>query len=250
MAKPVEDGVVDKNLQAEVMANANKVPQSAQTVLVQCQSALYWGGNWSLIAETDQDYAEIAQLMPELRKRFPKEVHVSKVVGGIVLSADVNWLLSIISTLAPNAAAAKGQEYMTRVKETQTKEGEKFKKYWEKTLEGKTPMFNKKDDKGNTRLDGTIGVYCTNVNSQFTVNGIDYPAFKLSPVALCQTMASMPNAQRLHVAVQDKAGNVSWMPLERLMSTGAYGSALSFPKDARGNLINRPKALVMRFAVK
>lgn len=245
MARPADTGSVDKNLLAEVQANFNKVPQSAQTVLVQCQSALYWGGNWSLIAETDSDYASIAALMPELKKNYAKEVHASKVVGGVVLSADVHWLMSIMGTLAPKSAAAKEQEYMSRVNETQSTEGEKFRKYWEKTLAGKTTMFNKKDDKGNARLDGTIGVYCTNVNSTFTVNGIDYPAFKLSPATVCQTMAKMENANRIYVA----SGN-SWIPLMQLVNSRAYGSVLSFPKDSRGNYINRPNAIIMRFAVK
>lgn len=249
MARPADTGSVDKNLLAEVQANMSKVPQSAQTVMVQCQSALYWGGNWSLIANTDPDYAAIAALMPELQKNYAKEVHASKVNGGVILSADVRWLMSIIGTLAPKTAAAKEQEYMARVTETQTTEGDKFRKYWEKTLAGKTNMFNKTDDKGNKRLDGTIGVYCTNVNATFTVNGIDYPAFKLSPAAICQTMAKMKDANRIYVAV-DGSDGAKWVPLMQLVNSRAYGAALSFPKDARGNYINRPNAIIMRFAVK
>ena len=247
MAKP-DINEIDKGLVAEVEANKSKVPDAVQHVLVQCQSALYWGGNWSLLANNDADFETIKAILPDL-KPYSQHLKFSKARGGLVLEADPKWLLSIMNTLAPTYSAKQAPVFMQRVKETAAEEVPKFQKYWKRVQEGKTDFFNEKDKNGNKRLVGTIGVYCTNVNNSFTVNGIDYPAFKLPPVTVCNVLSQAPGADRIVVAVHND-GQSQWVPLHVLMQTKNFGSALSFPVDEKGNVISRPNAMIMRIAVK
>ena len=242
---------IPAELAAEVEQNLSKIPEACLQVFNQCHSALHWGGNWALIGAGDPDYNTIKGIAPELRQTYAGKVTASAVVSGMLLVADTQWLLSILGSLAPRFASTKEAEYMNRVRDVHTNEAERFRKYWKKTQEGKTSMFNPKDDKGNERLSGALGVYCTNVNNTFTVNGIDYPAFKLDATTVCNIIAQSPNADRVMVSVFNPETKKSvWMPLQQMMAQCLFAKALSFPKDFQGKSINRPNALIMRFAIK
>ena len=234
-------------LDAEVQSNLSKVDEASLHLLIQCQSALYWGGNWSLIAKTDSNYNTIAGIYPSLRERHG--ALAARVKGGILLQCDENELVKIMCTLAPTFANAHSREFLERVNNTRKTEVGRFESYWKKTLEGKTEMFKSKDSKGNNRLSGILGVYCTNVNPTITINGINYPAFKLSPFQVMDIIHKVGGVSMdtLHICLHDNNGKSQWVPVSQAMKHLAM--SLSFPIDTANNPISRPNALLMRFAV-
>lgn len=236
-------------LDAEVKSNLGKVDEAALHILVQCQSALYWGGNWSLIAETDNNYKTIAGVYPAIKEKYASTVKIAKIKGGIIMQADERLLLTILNTLAPTFAKAHEAEFMERVTKTRSSEGERFAKFWQKTQKGNTDMFKAKDSKGNNRLSGTLGAYCTNVNPTITINGIAYPAFKLSPFQIFDIMGhNTADPSKLCICMH--SGEKSqWVPVASV-NPAQLLSALSFPYDTAGHAISRPSALVMRFALR
>lgn len=244
----VDTQVPDKALLAEVTANMSKVGEIAALTVVQCQSALYWGGNWALIGDSDEDF-EIAKQIVANSASIGNNVRAWHVQGGALISANTQWLVNTVGTLAPNYAKAHAQGFFERVNETAKSENERFLKYWEKACSGKTDFFNVKDRQGNPRLSGTLGVYCTNVDNRVTVNGIDYPAFKLPVDVVLKLILSQPGGDRIYI----KSGK-EWVHLKELMAgTGSPSylkKALQFPVDFRGKVINRPNALLIRLAVR
>lgn len=245
---------VDQALMLEVQSNLGKVDETALVLFTQCASSFFWGGNWSLISTNDEDYKDLAKRVPEIKEKYAKQVHIAKVKGGILLETNTDWLLQVMGTLAPKYASANSAGFLQRVKEVRETESERFAKYWKKTVEGKTDMFKQKDDKGNSRLAGALGVYCTNVNSLMTVNGVSYPAFKLSPSRICEVISSDASASRVSVAAHDSSGSSNqsaWVSLQQLANNPQLlYKTLAFPTDMRGAVINRPNALIMRFAVR
>lgn len=244
--------VPDKALLAEVEANLSKVGEIPALAVIQCQSALYWGGNWSLIGDSDEDI-ETAKHIVANAASVGNNIRAWHVNGGVLISANTQWLINTVGTLAPSYAGVHSKEFFDRVSETAKSERERFVKYWDKTCSGKTEFFNVKDRQGKPRLSGTLGVYCTNVNNSVTVNGIDYPAFKLPVETVLKLIAEHPGGERVYIK-SDK----EWVRLKELIANLASGTggasylrkALQFPIDFRGKVINRPNALLIRLAVR
>ena len=255
MARPENSLSQDRELQAlqkECVANASKVPQAALTIFLQCHNALAWGGGWSLVSSEDQDYAMLAKGLSDFAQ-FKDNVRFRSVKGGVILEANPQWLLKIMSTLAPTASAAKAQEYMAKVREAAGETDKAFATYWKRVQEGKTDLFNATDVNGNKHLTGAIGVFCTNADNTLTVNGIRYKAFRMSPDAMLRKIASMPNAERVRVAVhtkqQDGSYKSTWETIPTVLSNNAADRTIAFPEDMTGKVVNRPNAVIVRLAV-
>ena len=255
MARPDNNLSQDRELQAlqqECVANASKVPQAALTIFLQCHNALAWGGGWSLVSSEDQDYAMLAKGLSDFAN-FKDNVRFRSVKGGVILEANPQWLLKIMGTLAPTASAAKAQEYLQKVREAAEETDKAFASYWKRVQEGKTDLFNATDANGNKRLTGAIGVFCTNADNTLTVNGIRYKAFRLSPDAMLRKILTMPNADRVRVAVHSKQADGSykstWETIQTVLSKNAADKTLAFPEDMTGKPVNRPNAVILRLAV-
>lgn len=247
MAKTNDITQVDPKLLAEINANLSKIPTTDLVLFNQCHSALYWGGDWALIGADCDAYRDVAAVLTDVQTnaRYKNVATAVSIKGGILLRCQTNWLLQhVIGTLAPSYANQNGGDFLARARDVAEKEGDRFNKYWQKTLDGKTEMFEAKDKKGNARATGTIGVYNTNVNNSVTVNGIDYPAFKLPVDAMLKLIANAPNANRIYVLKHTK-GKSTWAPLKDIIQTNAYASVIEFPQG-----VSHPSGLLLRLAVK
>lgn len=239
----------DKKLEAEYRANANKVPLAAQQMMIQCHSALYWGGSWSLISNNDADYDACEAIVAEL-STYGNGVRAWKVCGGLLLTAPPEWLIGVMMTLAPTFFSEHCNDFKERATGVAREERQLFLNYWQKATSGGNDCFATNTKEGVHKLSGTIGVYCTNSVNNIAVNGITYPAFKLTADQLLIAMAMQPDAE--YMMVNDVV-NKKWVPLSQLVRGNQVNPAvvncISFPIDSEGEPVNRPNALLMRFAM-
>lgn len=255
MARPEANLPQKKELQAlqnECLANVSKVPPVALTIFRQCNNALAWGGGWSLISTEDPDYAMLLKDLSDFAQ-FKEHVCFRRVKGGVILEANPRWLLKIMGTLAPATSAARAQAYLTKINEAAAELDKAFTSYWKHVLSGKSDLFASTDSNGKKRLTGAIGVFCTNSDNTLTVNGVRYKAFRLSPEVMLRKIASMPNAERVRVAVHTRQENGSytstWEPIATVLSNNLAGKTIAFPVDTTGKAVTRPNAVIVRLAV-
>lgn len=238
-----------KELETEYKANASKVPIAAQQMMIQCHSALYWGGSWSLVSENDADYEACKELVNEL-STYGNGVRAWDVRGGLLLTAPPEWLIGVMMTLAPNFFSSHCEDFKARATGVANEEGQLFLNYWQKAVAGGNDCFSAVTKDNVRRMTGTIGVYCTNSVNTIAVNGITYPAFKLTADQLLIIMAQQPDAE--YIVVNDVV-NKRWIPLNQLVHGNQVNPAvvncISFPIDSEGEPVNRPNALLMRFAM-
>ena len=239
-------------LQRECAENFSKIPPAALTLFVQCQNALAWGGGWSLVSRDDPDYEGLANSLNDFAP-YKDNVRFRSIKDGVVLEANPQWLLKIMSTLAPRASAKRAQSYMQKIQEAAAETDKVFASYWKRVQEGKTDLFNPTDANGNQHLIGAIGVFCTNADNTLTVNGVRYKAFRMSPDAMLRKIMTMPNAERVRVAthIKNNKGEYTsaWKPIPEVLNANAVDTTIAFPLDVTGKPVNRPNAVIIRFAV-
>jgi hypothetical protein len=155
----------------DLIKRANGLSDGAKTAIVLTAPAFRFGGNWAFILKTKNDYRGYLEALSKEKPNI-KAIQVSN--GALILS-DENFLAYNINAVAPGTINGS---FVDMANKRRNEEKEKFQKFIDSVSKGKSNYVKKE----NGYYELVIGTYSLNDTNLIRLNGIEYPAFKLSLV--------------------------------------------------------------------
>ncbi|HBG2132356.1 TPA: hypothetical protein KPJ62_002682 [Clostridioides difficile] len=137
--------------------------------IILCSSAYYKGGNWGYITEDEEAYQDVIDLVG----KGDSHIKLYKAKNGVIILCDRNFIKDAVNYIIPGSINNK---YIERVDMIQKKEKEKFDKFLDKVLMGKSQYLKQRD--GYQSL--ILGAFGINEVNLMVVNEVSYPSYKLS----------------------------------------------------------------------
>lgn len=150
---------------------ASELTEGEQLAIIMCANSFRFGGHWGFIRNTKKEFRETVQA---LQNEKPN-VKLLPVSNGALILADTNFLAVNVNKLVPNAINGS---FVERSKQRLEEEREKFSKFVKSVVSGKSSHLKK--DKGYYEL--KLGIYSINDTNAIRLNGVDYPAYKLTMI--------------------------------------------------------------------
>lgn len=209
--------------ESAVMPGINNLSDGGKTAIVLCAGSFRFGGNWGFLPKTTPGYESILETL----KTEHKSVTIIAVSNGSLILCDKNYLAFNVNTVVPNAING---DFAAMAAQRNHDEKIRFYKFVKSIHEGKT-----KGDYIHTLKDGTkeitLGVYSMNDTNRISINGIDYPAYKLTLMEALDSLRQLKNAGHLvqAKAIHPKTGVAGFGDIEQLSlnSNGRIGLYLA-----------------------
>jgi hypothetical protein len=160
---------MDKRVEQKLIQNIDALTPGGQTAIVLCAGAFRFGGNWGFIKRSKADF----NTMLDTLKQERPNVKAIAVANGALIMCDENFLAHNVNLAVPNAINGSFVEMSNK---RRTDERQRFGKFIDNVAKGKSSHV--KNAKGFREL--TLGVFCVNDTNAIRLNGIDYPAYKLT----------------------------------------------------------------------
>ena len=203
-------------IEASVTKHIDDVSDGGKVAIVKCANAFRFGGTWGFIKATDPDFKSTIELLAEERP----QVKVIKVSNGALILCSAEWLATNVNALAPNAI---GDKFIERVTKRRAEEKEKFVKFVENIAKGKNAKVQKK----NGYYELTLGVFCVNDTNAIRLNGIDYPAYKLTAIEALDYVSFLEKAgMQVFAKYIKEDSSVGFAPIRGLASNSGGVTAL------------------------
>lgn len=158
-------------IDASIEKNSKNVSQGGQMAIVLCTEAFASGGNWGFLPRSRADFSAVIETLKEEHGN----VSLIRVSNGAIVVAKEAFLGQSVNALVPNAL---GMAFVEKAKQRRAEEQERFAKFIKSVTSGKSKYVKKAE--GYYEL--TLGVFCVNETNLIRLNGVDYPAYKLSLV--------------------------------------------------------------------
>lgn len=158
------------NINENVMeSRLNGLSEGAKLALVTCANAYHFGAAWGLLKQSDSDYLGKLKVL----KEESSQVRLYQVENGAIVICNEAFLRNIVNTVVPNGINSSFVAMKEARKEEQKK---KYLNFVKRIAEGKNSAVKRI----NGGYEITVGIYCTNEVSEIRLNGITYPAYRLS----------------------------------------------------------------------
>lgn len=206
----MEKGKAPEVLEKTVEKNIDNISVGGQQAIINCSAAYRNGGNWGLLREkNDRDYKrKLDELATE-----KTNVMVETLANGSLILCKEKFLVDSINAIVPGAIDATYQQKREeRIKEDR----DKFTKFIDSVAAGKAVEVQKID--GGYEL--VIAIYSLNKVNTIKLNGISYPAYKVTaPEVAKWLMSKCPN--RAYVKCITPDGRQTFELLEKVAKNGA-----------------------------
>lgn len=174
----------EQMLSRTVDHNIDNISEGAKQAIVLCALSYRNGGNWGMMRKAaESQYSEKIALL----KQESNNIKAESLSNGCLVLCKESFLTDNINKLVPNAINASYKQMKDeRIKEDR----EKFIKFMEKVIDGKVKSV--KNIGGGREL--TIGIYSVNKVNTINLNGIEYPAYKVTaPEVISWVAKQFPN---------------------------------------------------------
>lgn len=158
----------EKQLERIVSSREDKLSEGAKLAIMLCSSAFHYGGAWGFLRSTKENFRECIE---EFRKEH-QNVRLFKVSNGALIHANENFLANAVNALLPGAIT---QDFAQKAIKRRQAETERFIKFVQNVLDGKEQVTKK-----NGIYELQLGVYSINETNSIRLNGVEYPAYKLT----------------------------------------------------------------------
>lgn len=206
-----KEQIIDKAVQN----NINNISVGAQEAIIQCALAYRNGGNWGMIKKaSERKYEEKLATLHEEKEN----VKVEKLSNGCLVLCKEEFLTNNINRLVPNAIDSS---YKQMKEKRIAEDREKFVKFMGKVAEGKVKSA-KKIAHGYELV---IGIYSVNKVNTISLNGIDYPAYKVTAPEVVGWLArQFPH--RTAIRTITKGGQQVFEQAENILRDGVKQKAM------------------------
>lgn len=161
----------NENIDPRFVERLEAVSAGGQLAIVLCADAFRHGGNWGFIRRNKPNFREQLETLREERPN----VEAIPVANGALILVKEDFLAYNVNKIIPNAI---GKPFVERVKQRRLEEQERFVKFINSVIQGKSSYVKSKG--GYYEL--VLGVYSINDTNLIRLNGVDYPAYKLTAI--------------------------------------------------------------------
>lgn len=141
----------------------------AREAIVLMANAFRFGCNWGFIKSSHPNYKDVLQAVKEEKGN----VELFQVSNGAVVMARKSYLAQVVNKVIDGLI---GPDFVRQSEERAKKESESALKFIRKVADGKSPYVQEKDGYQELQL----GIFSTNQVNEIRLNGIAYPAFRLT----------------------------------------------------------------------
>lgn len=182
----------------------NVLTDGGKLAIVLVAHSFRFGGNWAFIKNDDTDYK--AKL--ELLKEEKGSIEAKQLSNGALVLMDRGFLTKNVNAVIPNGI---NKEFVSKANMRKLEEQEKYTKFVESVLSGKSRFLVDK----TSYKELTLGTYCINETNLIKVNGVEYPSYKLSLEEMLNELRriNVKYKRPILVKVVNDAG-YGFMPLE------------------------------------
>jgi hypothetical protein len=160
---------MEKQLEAQLTKNITAMTDGGKLALVLCAGAFRFGGNWGFIRSSKADFRGQLETLKEERPN----VKAIPLANGALVVSNENFLSHNVNLAVPNAIDGL---FVDKANARKAEEKKRFQKFIENIASGKSTHLKFK----KTFYEVTIGIYCVNDTNAIRLNGVDYPAYKLT----------------------------------------------------------------------
>lgn len=159
----------EKKIEQAISGRVDNLSEGAKLAIGMCTAAFHYGGAWGFLRSNKPMFREQIEAFREEHKN----IRLYKVSNGALIHANEAFLANAVNALLPNAI---GNGFAAKAVSRRQTETERFIKYISNTLEGKSPHVSVK----NGFYELQLGVYSVNETHSIRLNGVEYPAYKLT----------------------------------------------------------------------
>lgn len=187
---------IDMQLEALVAKNVSKISVGSQKVFMTCLNSFTFGCNWGFLKSTTQDFKQSIEML----KGEKNNITLNKVSNGVIISCSERYLMNILNTIFEGKCPIQYQQLAERRKS----ELGVFQKWLTKLTNSTSGLdyVSRKTVNGRTVNTVTFALYGVNDSHAIRVNGIDYPAFKMTVPEALNVMLSKPEFANMGVAIR------------------------------------------------
>lgn len=187
---------IDMQLEALVAKNVSKISVGSQKVFMTCLNSFTFGCNWGFLKSTTQDFKQSIEMLKEEKNN----ITLNKVSNGVIISCSERYLMNILNTIFEGKCPIQYQQLAER---RRTEIGV-FQKWLTKLTNSTSGLeyVSRKSVNGKPATIVTFALYGVNDSHAIRVNGIEYPAFKLTVPEALNVMLSKPEFANMLVAVR------------------------------------------------
>lgn len=180
----------------ELLKGIESLTDGEKLSIVLCVGALRYGGNWGFIRRDKRTYHGELELLKQVRNH----IKVFRLYNGALVLADENFLINNVNKVVPGGI---NENYVTLANKRRAEEQDKFMRFLERVLAGKSKFIRNKDG----YYEVNIGVFSLNDTNLIRVNGIDYPAYKLTLIEVLDYALRLINLTGKNIYVRAVTDN-------------------------------------------
>jgi len=197
----------------------NNYSEGSKIGLTLCSQSYLVGGNWGYLSNEHTDYEKLVSLLQE-DKSVIKLLYTS---NGVVVIANPTVLNEVIATVEP---ALVNPEVQKAHASREGLEQHKCLKFFEEIVKGSSSKYGRAY---NGFTEYNVGIYSSNDTAKIRLNGIEYPAYKLTIQEMLECLKQLNRFKQVYLKVE-MSGMQEFVSLTDLL------------KDA-GSLVSIIKAL-------
>lgn len=165
--------------------------EGAKIGLTLCSQSYLVGGNWGYLNREHTDYERLLSMLKE-EKSVIKLLPVS---NGVIVIGNLLVLKDLITEVEPELITAEVQKAHQGRKAV---EKHKCLKFFEAIVKGTAKYGNSY----NGFTEYNIGIYSSNDTSKIRLNGIDYPAYKLTVQEMIECLKQLNRFKKTYVKTE------------------------------------------------
>lgn len=201
-------GKVQKQEKSPIEAKIDEVlSDGSKLAIVLVAHAFRFGGNWAFIRKDDNEFKGKLELLKDEKPH----IDAKPLSNGALILMDRGFLTKNVNAVVPGGI---NKEFVDRANELKLDEQGKYTKFIESVLTGKSRFLENK----NSYYELVMGTYCINDTNLIKVNGVDYPAYKLSLEEMLNELRrlNVKHRRQILIKVANESG-FGFMPLETAM---------------------------------
>lgn len=204
------------NVEAKLTKNLHQLSDGGKMAIVMCANSFRFGGNWGLLRTTNKDFHGILETLLQEKP----SVRAVRTRNGALILCSENFLAYNVNLAVPDAIDGA---FVEKAKKRREEERVKYAKFINNVLEGKNSHIKKV----NNYYEITIGIFSMNDTNVIRLNGIDYPAYKLTLLEALEYVRYLnKTGKQVYVRAVTEAGKEVFDLIERLAFNSKGQSAI------------------------
>lgn len=192
--------------------NACKLTECERVLFLTCINSFTFGCNWGFLKAGSPNFKETVKSLQSEKKY----IRLDKVSNGVLVTCDEGYLMQIFSTLFEGKCPIS---YRTLAERRKT-EPDVFGTWLKRVIKSPDKLdYIKPTSDGRVMVFGTYGI---NDTHEIRVNGVGYPAFKLSLFEAVNFMAQRPEFRDMQILLTDRNGVSQFMPIYMIGNNAEY----------------------------